>query len=100
MRDKISNGYNSFAMIKVLIIVITGFSLFACAGKQKTTDEDGKPIVDMTRPPIMINDIKDQQVESNPDEVISYEVWKQQQAEIKSGDAKSDQKEVEPETPE
>lgn len=81
------NGFMARTVFTTTLIIALSVMLAACGGKRKTTDINGEPIVDMTRPPVMINDIKEQTVESDPDEVISYEKWKQQRVEDLAKDA-------------
>ena len=93
------NGFMTRTVFTTTLIIALTVMLAACGGKQKTTDINGEPIVDMTRPPVMINDIKEQTVESDPDEVISYEKWKQQRTNDLAKDAngaKETKKKAEP----
>jgi hypothetical protein len=88
MKMSSQNGFMTRTLFTTTMIIALSVMLAACGGKRKTTDINGEPIVDMTRPPVMINDIKEQTVESDPDEVISYEKWKQQRGEDLGKDVK------------
>ena len=104
MKMSSQNGFMTRKVFTTTMIIALSVMLAACGGKRKTTDSNGEPIVDMTRPPVMINDIKEQTVESDPDEVISYEKWKQKRAEdlakdtdsATAAEAKQQPEEVEP----
>ncbi|MFT5136533.1 MAG: hypothetical protein ACI9XU_001948 [Arenicella sp.] len=87
MKMSSQNGFMTRKVFSTTMIIVLSVMLAACGGKRKTTDINGEPIVDMTRPPVMINDIKEQTVESDPDEVISYEKWKQKRDEDLGKDA-------------
>lgn len=78
MKMSSQNGFMVGKVFTTTMVIVLSVMLAACGGKRKTTEANGEPIVDMTRPPIMINDIKEQTVESDPNEVISYEKWQQQ----------------------
>lgn len=94
MKMSIQNGSMVAKVFTTTMVIALSVMLAACGGKTKTTDDNGDPIVDMTRPPVMIYDIKEQTVESNPDDVISYEKWTQKRAEDQAKDA-SESKEPE-----
>lgn len=87
MKMSSQNGFMIGKVFTVTMIMVLSMMLTACGGKAKTTEANGEPIVDMTRPPVMINDIKEQTVESDPNEVISYEKWNQKRTEDLAKDA-------------
>ncbi|MFT4629580.1 MAG: hypothetical protein ACI9WC_003033 [Arenicella sp.] len=88
MKMSSQNGFMTQKVFTTTMIIALSVMLAACGGKRKTTDINGEPIIDMTRPPVMINDIKEQTVESDPDEVISYGKWKHKRDEDQGKDAK------------
>lgn len=90
------SNYKSASSGKAGFIIVIALSLFlsACAGKRKADSGDGSPVVDMTRPPELVRDISEQQVESNPEETISFEEWRKEQdakaAEAAAADAQAE----------
>lgn len=69
-------------LINLTIIVFCTASISACSsiGKLGAKKEkvDDTPTVDITRPPEMIVNTKDDAIEGNPDETVSYDEWKKQ----------------------
>jgi len=76
-----SADFKSVSFKPLIVVLVSVLLLSACGGKRKATTEDGQPVVDMTRPPVMIKDISEQQVESDPNEVISFEKWRKERDE-------------------
>jgi len=72
------NGLAKGVMLVALLVLLS-----ACFGKGRsapaTTDADGQPVVDMTRPPVTIKGGPAVGEESDPDETVSYEKWKKEQ---------------------
>ncbi len=66
--------------IKLTVALFCIASLSACStiGKlgSKEAKADDAPVVDITRPPEMIVNTKDDAVEGNPDETVSFDEWK------------------------
>ena len=72
-----------FTPLGLILAIVLLSSLSACAGraaKNKVADENSAQIVDITRPPETIGNAEVGEVESDPDETVSYEEWQKKKA--------------------
>ncbi len=80
-----------------LVITIMGImTLSACGGSSKVASKEDGP--DITRPPVLIGEQRIEEVQTAPDEIISYEEWQERlrkRAEKPSVEAKSDESKLE-----
>lgn len=69
-------------LIKLTIAIFCITSISACSTIGKLGSKKAKanetPTVDITRPPVMIVNTKDDAVERDPDETVSYDKWKKE----------------------
>ena len=73
--------------IALTLFLISSLSACSTLGKltSKEKEADDTPTVDITRPPEMAVNTKDDPVERDPDETVSYDEW-QKQTEIEDED--------------
>ena len=69
-------------LTRITIAIFCVASLSACStiGKlgSKKAKADDTPTVDITRPPVILVNTKDDAIERDPDETVSYDKWKKE----------------------
>lgn len=70
-----------FKQVTQYLVVLTSCCLIAACSNKNDVVVVG-PVVDITRPPVMVKDTPKPEAEApNPDEAISYDEWRKQQEE-------------------
>jgi hypothetical protein len=66
--------------LAITLFFVTAFSSCSTIGKLTSgkAQKEATPSEDITRPPQMVVNTKDDAVERNPDETVSYDEWQKQ----------------------